>query len=399
MSTNIATDAGLFDTLNGIPKVDIPGNLQAAISAGRRMTSILREVVSLRRGAGKLTPNEYFYYRLWDSALSAAEKRRFVGKQAQHPMHLACNDPGWYAAAADKLLFQSLMAGSRLPVPPLLAVTQAGRRAGEARALGSPHEIARFLRDPQVYPLFAKPIAGKYSLSVLSGDRYDAATDEVLLPGGERRTVESLAADLAGGTGYVIQRRVDPDARLARLFGPRLWSVRALVLAGPSGPVIHRAVAKIATGNNPADNFWRQGNMLGAIEIETGIISRVVRGTGAEMSVNEAHPDTKRPIVGTLIPQWAALTRLVISAPEILPGIRTQSWDVALAAAGPVLLEVNYGGDLNLAQLAHGAGVLDERYVEHLACCGYRSRALREAMGEPSRKSRPVISTSPSSVT
>jgi len=246
--------------------------------------------------------------------------------------------------------------------------------------------------------LFAKPVAGKYSLSVISADGYDAATDEVLLLGGERKTAESLAADLAGGTGYVIQHRLDPDARLARVFGPRLWSVRALVLAGQSGPVIHRAVAKIATGNNPADNFWRHGNMLGAIELETGIISRVVRGTGVEMSVNETHPDTKRPIIGTLIPQWNALARLVISAAYSLPGIRTQSWDIALAAEGPVLLEVNYGGDLNLAQLAHGTGVLDERYVEHLARCGYRSRALREAMGVPSRKSRPVISTFPSSV-
>jgi hypothetical protein len=157
-------------------------------------------------------------------------------------------------------------------------------------------------------------------------------------------------------------------------------------------------VAKIATGNNPADNFWRQGNILGAIELETGLISRVVRGTGVEMSLNEAHPDTRRPIVGTLIPQWEALTRLAVSAAEILPGIRTQSWDIAIAAEGPVLLEVNYGGDLNLAQLAHGTGVLDERYIEHLAHCGYRSRVLYEAKGEPSRKSRPVISTFPSSV-
>ena len=88
----------------------------------------------------------------------------------------------------------------------------------------------------------------------------------------------------------------------------------------------------------------------------------------------------------------------MISAAEILPGIRTQSWDIALAAEGPVILEVNYGGDLNLVQLAHGIGVLDERYVEHLARRGYRSRALREAMGVPSRKSRPVISMFPSSV-
>jgi len=41
----------------------------------------------------------------------------------------------------------------------------------------------------------------------------------------------------------------------------------------------------------------------------------------------------------------------------------------------PVLLEVNWGGDLNLAQLAHGEGVLDEDYRSHLAACGYRRRA------------------------
>ena len=48
-----------FAALNGIPAVDFPSNLHAAISAGRRMTSILREVVALRRGPGKLPPNEY----------------------------------------------------------------------------------------------------------------------------------------------------------------------------------------------------------------------------------------------------------------------------------------------------------------------------------------------------
>ncbi len=39
---------------------------------------------------------------------------------------------------------------------------------------------------------------------------------------------------------------------------------------------------------------------------------------------------------------------------------------------GPALLEVNFGGNLNLAQLAHGAGVLDDAYAEQLRRCGYR---------------------------
>ena len=81
-----------FAALNGIPEVDFPSNLQAAVAAGRRMASILREVVALRIGPGRLTPNEYFYYKLWE--LGLAEQRRFVGKQAQQSMHIACNDTG-----------------------------------------------------------------------------------------------------------------------------------------------------------------------------------------------------------------------------------------------------------------------------------------------------------------
>lgn len=116
-------------------------------------------------------------------------------------------------------------------------------------------------------------------------------------------------------------------------------------------PLIHRAVAKIATGNNPADNYWRAGNMLGAIDLEAGRITRTVRGTGADLTANENHPGTNRPIVGAVIPDWEWLTALVSEAAKVFAGIRTQSWDVALTDQGPVLLEVNFGGDLNLHQL------------------------------------------------
>jgi hypothetical protein len=77
-------------------------------------------------------------------------------------------------------------------------------------------------------------------------------------------------------------------------------------------------------------------------------ITRVVRGTGMDQRVNEPHPDTGHTVVGTIIPDWEALTERVREAAAAFPGIRTQSWDVALSDCGPVLLEVNYGGDLNL---------------------------------------------------
>ncbi|MBW4091129.1 MAG: hypothetical protein HIU82_08475 [Proteobacteria bacterium] len=363
----------IFTTLDGVPKVDIASNLRAAVTAGRRVTSILSDIIALQRGPGKLTPSEYFYYRLWNPELKSEDKRRFVGKRAQHRMHLACNDAHWYATAADKLLFHSVARGAGLPTPELLAVTHPSRRMRSARTLVGSEQIAAFLREPANYPLFAKPIDGKYSLSVVSADGYDAATDRVLLHGAEPVAPAELAQALTvRDAGYVLQRRLVPHPDLERLFGPRLWSVRVLVLMTPDGPRVHRALAKIATGQNPADNFWRVGNLLGAIDPVTGQIVRTVQGTGAEAAVNGAHPDSGHQIVGTSIPGWEDLMTLATEAASVLPGIRTQSWDIALAEQGPVLLEVNFGGDLNLAQLAEGAGVLDPAYREHLRSCGYR---------------------------
>jgi hypothetical protein len=375
-TSGIAADDALLTTLNGIPPVDFPANVPAAMTAGRRMTSILADVVSLRRGPGQLVPAEFFYYRLWDPRLTREAKRQFVGKQAQHPMHIACNNTGWYAAAADKLLFQTLMTGAGFPGPELLAVTAPGRRVPGGRVLRDQAEIDDFLRDPANYPLFAKPIDGKYSISVVSADAFGVAANSVMLQGGDLVTAEDLAVTLASReAGYIVQRRMKAHQRLATLFGPPLWSVRVLVLLTATGPIIDRAVAKIATGRNPADNFWRRGNMIGAIDLTTGQITRVVRGTGANMTVNPVHPDTGRAIIGTVIPEWDRLAALAKEASRLLPAIRTQFWDIAVTDEGPIPLEVNFGGDLNLAQLASGAGVLDETYRSHLTSSGYKGLA------------------------
>ena len=362
-----------YDMLDGIPQIDVAANLRAAMAAGRRATSMLKEIVQLRRGAGRLTPNEYFYYHLWDDQLQPAERACFVSKQAQHPMHMACNNTGWYAVAADKLLFQTVMSGAGLPVPTLLAVTDPARSSAGALTLQDAAQVKAFLRERSRYPLFIKPIDGKYSLSVINADGYDPHADRIHLRAAGRRPVDQVAEGLGERkAGHLIQGRLEPDQGLASMFGSALWSIRALVMMTPTGPVIHRTVAKIATGENPADNFWRDGNMLGTVDRDTGLITRVVRGAGANMAVNEFHPDTHRPLVGACIPNWPGVTGLVKAAAGVLPGIRTQSWDVALTENGPVLLEVNFGGDLNLAQLAHGTGVLDSAYVDHLRHCGYR---------------------------
>jgi hypothetical protein len=371
---NLASDMATHAALSRIPPIDFQKNFALAAAAGRGMSSMLRDVVTLRFGPGRLTSNEYYYYRLWEAGLSDATKRSVIGKLAQHPMHLACNKLEWKAAAADKLLFHSIMTGAGLPVPDLLAVAHPTRSLPKTPALKTRRDIAGFLRHTAHYPLFAKPIQGKYSLAVISADNISGETIN-LRGSADIATVDDVAEAMSDTTdGFLIQRRLEPAAEIAAAFGDRLWSIRFLIILTAAGPLLHRATTKIPTGTNPADNYWRPGNLLGALDSETGRIERVVTGSADTLRTVSDHPNTGVAVVGAMIPHWSETVDLVTTAALLLPGIGTQSWDVAVASTGGVLLEVNFGGDLNLSQLASGRGTLDDTFREHLARHGYRGR-------------------------
>ena len=190
-----------YEALDGLPSIGIPANVQAALSKGRRAPGIAAETAGLRSGPGKLSPKEYFYYRLWGERLPLAARKAFVGKMAQHPMHVAAGNREWFAASADKILFHSIMSAARLRPPETLTITQAGRRRPGIPTIADADELARLLRNLSLYPLFAKRVSGKYSLSVVSAESYEPNSDEVVLLGGERRGVRDLAASLVGGAG------------------------------------------------------------------------------------------------------------------------------------------------------------------------------------------------------
>jgi hypothetical protein len=105
-----------------------------------------------------------------------------------------------------------------------------------------------------------------------------------------------------------------------------------------------------------ADNFWRPGNMLAALDSASGRIRRVIRGVG---------PSQRE--VDLSLSDWEAAVELCLTAATAFPGLRMQTWDVAPTDLGPVLIEVNIGGDFNPPQLAQAKGLMDERFRRFLA--------------------------------
>lgn len=376
MGLDAASDIALRQRLEG----------PIRLAAAQKLVA-LQQVVGARSGAlpfkrllkpvfgpGKVTVDEALYYRLYLGDISDGEALRFVGRRRYDKFHRRCNDMGWYAAANDKALFYTIVSGAGLPAPRTYAVSGNQRRAGYPRFLATKQEIADFLSENRDWPLFLKPIDGMFSIGAL---KILGVREGVLEVFGVGPVAAPAVADYVAAistVGYLFQACLGPAAFASAAFGGMVPSIRFLILFSDAVPAIESAVIKIPCGEHAADNYWRSKNMLGALDVETGAIGRVIAGFGVELREHAAHPVTNAQLAGMRIPAWEETCEVVLKAASLFPGVRTQSWDVALAREGPVLLEFNYGGDLNLHQLAHRRGALTASYVEHLRRCGYQGR-------------------------
>ncbi|PIW26053.1 MAG: hypothetical protein COW30_16900, partial [Rhodospirillales bacterium CG15_BIG_FIL_POST_REV_8_21_14_020_66_15] len=265
----------------------------AVAKSGRGQMALLADIWRLARGPGRISPQEYMYYRLWDTALDAAAKARFVGKRTQTAIHHACNQSAWYTLAHDKLIFQAAATGLGLPVPKLRAIYHPTRIAGPLPQARDAEGLKDLLVNGLTGPLFAKPIDGMYSIGALAIDR--AADGQGFVVNGHAVPADDLVRYLGfrEDRGYLFQERLAPHPRIRALIGDRLPTMRVLVLVDAKGrgePV--SAVVKLPAGDQTADNYWRPDNLLGALEMETGTVKRAVNGWGHRLTSVEIHPDT-----------------------------------------------------------------------------------------------------------
>ncbi len=353
------------------PDIDIARGMRHAMSHhGKSAFAQLSDIWRLRFGPGKLQPKEYYYYRLYDDdRYSHDEKTRFLGRAGWERIYRICNQLDWWALAHDKLAYHALLQGQNLPAPSNYALYHQFRQSGDLPSLTSRGMLADYLRTTMPYPVFAKPVTGIRSAGVSSLKRYAPEDDTLVLFDGRSVAVDDyvLEVEAFSDDGYLFQEVLIPHEQIAALSGDRLTTMRLIVGIENSGPVLMHALWKIPVGSNPADNFWRPGNLLGALDPESGHVCRVISGVGPDQREVSHHPDTAAKLLDVTLPDWAASVTVCLKAAAMFSGLRLQAWDVALTNRGPVLLEVNIGGDFNLPQLALAEGILSNKMVSLLA--------------------------------
>lgn len=324
---------------------------------------------SANSGPGALSLDEFLYYRLWDDLVPDDEVPRFLGVQQSLKHHLV-RDLRWDGVTFDKVTWDLILGAAGIPRPELVAVHATAKAAKHVKRLDSPFAVAAYLRDPANYPMIAKPNFGGRSIGVLFLESVDFLT--VHLNGGQTRSVNEVAAFICGfhKGGYLFQKVLKSDPRMNPVTGGALASCRVSMLITRGRAALENITIKLPRKGALIDNFWR-GNMLGAVDKESGQIVRAISGTGFDLTEIETNPDTGARFADYVLPEFGQFKAFMLDIATVLPGLGMQGWDVALTDKGPIPIELNPGGDVNLPQLAHNKGVLTPSYMEFLHWRGW----------------------------
>lgn len=341
--------------------------LREAMGSGKSVGGLIRDVAGLGWSMGKLQPSEYFLYHLYDDQrFSPDAKKTFLGADRLAQLLYALDMP-WPKIANDKPTLTALLRGHDLPIPETQAMRHKDRAFPGAVSLRSKEDVERFLREEAKYPIFGKPTDKMCSLGVANIQSYDATDDSIVTKRGQRVPVSEFAQQVetfAEG-GYLFQTRMSPHPEIVKVVGDQISTVRMFVLVDEQGPLLLRAAWKIPSGESVADNFWRSGNMLGGLDVETGEVLRVLRRTENSTEQVESHPKTGTSFKGLRFPHWKEMCETVMRGAAALPSCHFQGWDVALTDRGPVLVEVEGdGGDPIMEQLCFDTGLLQGRYLD-----------------------------------
>lgn len=345
--------------------------MEVAQKTGRPPLEVMLEYAKLAFGPGRISFEEYINYGLYQAAQpEALNKAAFVGTKGMWFIWPALNfDPRWHGVLDNKLATEVMCRGFGIAVPETLAIFSTERTLTAPPLLKTKEALAQFLSEPAHFPLFGKPVNAIQSLGSASFERFDPATRELITTTGGRLALDGFVAEVATAYagGYLLQARIQPHATVRALCGERTATVRLMTVAGANGPELLCGAWKIPAGGNVADNFWRPGNILAQLDLETGTILKAVTGAGFSRREVTTHPCTGTTLAGTAVPDWAKVKALVLDAARLFGEAGIIGWDVAATESGPMIVEANTTPDFALPQIANGKGLYDARMIQLIA--------------------------------
>ena len=159
----------------------------------------------------------------------------------------------------------------------------------------------------------------------------------------KEKDIEELLEDLSkdgDNKKYVIEELIDQDPLMASFHPYSVNTIRYAVFYNNGKVVKLFAIIRMGVGDNRVDNT-HAGGICAAIDLDSGIIiSEGVRQNGdGEKFI--FHPDKGTQIIGTKIPKWEELNKMVEELAPHNSSVKMVGWDFALSKNGWCIVEGN----------------------------------------------------------
>lgn len=341
---------------------------------GKSLLTQLWEIRAMRSMGGQCGAADYFGYKLYDdSYLEGRGRADFLGWRLLEEFSLALNPRYAVLPAWDKVVFTQIATDAGLPVAPVLACFHSAPKISIAMGvhLKTVEQVASFLRNPLIYPLFGKPAFSQQGYGSAFFKNFHPQTDQIELIGGQLLSVSEFLTRLSNPVdhryhkpecGYIFQKPLKLASEIEAITEwPAICGVRVVCLNGADGVVPIRAVWKVAMPPNHIDNFsmGKYGNLVANVDLATGSVGKLIGGLWPNTSAMNNHPLSGKEVQNFKLPGWATLLDTCKRGGAVFSLMKIHHWDFALTDQGPLILELNDIGSIALPQL-HGCGLLTE---------------------------------------
>ena len=332
---------------------------------GKSYYSQLIEIIKFRHSFVKLTPSEYYDFRLFDEDKLKSPGDEFIGWRSIMKLNSLFNDERWDAISYDKLIFSLICKSGNIPVPEIYAVFDPqNRNLGSIPVYSQLPELESFLKKDIKYPWFGKPSHGNKGFGAVLATAFNEKKQTLIRKGGDEVLLQEFIRQIntPSGLGYMFQESLTSPDEMISLVGETLAGVRVLLLNNCGKVQILNATWKIPESKNWTDHFTDgiYGNMAAPIDCETGKVGEVIRGIGFNRLILQKHPETHQQLAGISMPYWKEVKEYCEKAARLFPKIHLQHWDIALTNREPVGVEMNYDGEVSIHQYCNNKGVYND---------------------------------------
>ena len=168
-----------------------------------------------------------------------------------------------------------------------------------------------------------------------------------------------------GKRNFFLEGQIKQEPILSSYNPDTVNTIRVLTLN--NGKQINIVSAAVRFGRKGAfvDNM-HAGGLAVSIDIDKGVMEDY-GGRRYDYVKYTEHPDSHIKFKDVAIPQWKDIVNLVYRALSVLPQYRSVGFDIVTTDNGPLILEINTGAGMDLAQVGKKYGIAQsfEEYSLH----------------------------------